>query len=166
MLLLTYFTSQKLLIKYLTNQKLLLKYFTSQKLLLKYLTQRCTKVSMLTVSASLVLASFRCCHSRDLNRVSPWQKIEVKILYWRHYWLTTDLVVLALEVVVAELEAGEAAVVILRHWLQLRPGPGPIRDQHCDDIWTNQRRVLWQADQSQLTWNSRYSLSGPIRGEY
>ena len=29
--------------------------------------------------------------------------------------LTTDLIVLALEVVVAELEAGEAAVVVLRH---------------------------------------------------
>ena len=47
--------------------------------------------------------------------------------------LTTDLVVLALEVVVAELEAGEAAVVILGHRLQLSPGPGPIRDQYCDD---------------------------------
>ena len=33
------------------------------------------------------------------------------------------------------------------------------------NIWTNQRRVLWPADQSQLTW-TQYSSSGPIRGEY
>ena len=59
----------------------------------------------------------------------------------------TDLVVLALEVVVAELEAGEAAVVIFRHRLQLRPGPGPIRDQHCDDQSETSIAVLWPADQ-------------------
>ena len=32
-------------------------------------------------------------------------------------------------------------------------------------LWTNQRQVLWPADQSQLTW-PQYSSSGPIRGEY
>ena len=32
-------------------------------------------------------------------------------------------------------------------------------------LWTNQKRVLWPADQSQLTW-LQYSSSGPIRGEY
>ena len=32
-------------------------------------------------------------------------------------------------------------------------------------LWTNQRRVLWSHDQSQLTW-PQSSSSGPIRGEY
>ena len=41
--------------------------------------------------------------------------------------------------------------------------PALISADTC--TWTNQRWVLWPADQSQLTW-SQYSSSGPIRDEY